>query len=189
VVTARRSSKLTKLLFLTAFASPMLGCGRSGSGDTPGVTAEANRLIGSWDARFYLGGMLRARSTAPGDVRGTLLFARIRSASPTFPNMAAPLNYGLYDVDFSPYGFNLRENGFLPGVVASAVPTRARGIDSVFIVLEPEQRGISVSIRGELRGDQADGVWTAESPSRAGIAESGRFMMMRKSHGTDVISR
>jgi hypothetical protein len=179
VVTARRSSKLTQLLFLGAFTSLVAGCSRSGAGDMPGVTAAADHLIGSWDARFYLGGMLRARSSAPGDIRGTLLFARIKSASTTFPNMAAPLNYGLYDVDFSPYGFNLRENGLLPGVVASAVPTRARGIDSVFIVLEPEQRGISVSIRGELRGDQADGVWTAESPSRAGIAESGRFTMMR----------
>lgn len=179
MVTTRRSANLTSLFFFTALVISALGCAGSGAGERgKRNTAVPDHLVGSWDANFYLG-ELGASSSIPRDVRGTLSFVRIRSGSSTFPHMATPINYGLYDIDFSPYGFDSREDGFLPGAVASATPTRARGIDSVFIVLEPEQKGVSVSIRGELRGDRAEGAWTAESPSRAGIAEFGRFTMIR----------
>jgi hypothetical protein len=159
----------------------LLACGGSSGGDgSTVITAAADRLVGSWDATFVLADEFRGRSPVARNVHGTLVFVRIRSGTPSFPDMAAPLHYGLYDLDFSPYGFDSRNAGTVPTAIARAFPTQVPEVDSVLIVLDPEQRGVIVLMRGQLRGDRADGVWTAESSARAGIGESGRFTMTRR---------
>ena len=159
----------------------ILGCGGLNGGDGGTVvTAAAHRLVGSWDATFFLADEFRGQAPAAREVRGTLVFVRIRSGTPSFPDMAVPLHYGLYDLDFSPYGFDSRNAGTVPTAIARAFPTQVPEVDSVLIVLDPEQRGVIVLMRGQLRGDRADGVWTAESSARAGIGESGRFTMTRR---------
>ena len=159
----------------------IIGCGGlSGGDESTVVTSAAHHLVGSWDATFLLTDEFRSRSPIARDVHGTLVFVRIRSGAPSFPDMAAPLHYGLYDLDFSPYGFDSRNAGTVPSAIARAFPTQIPEVDSVLIVLDPEQRGVIVLMRGQLRGDRADGVWTAESSARAGIGESGRFTMTRR---------
>ncbi|MDP9204067.1 MAG: hypothetical protein M3P12_01245 [Gemmatimonadota bacterium] len=149
------------------------------SGGGSGTVVTADRLVGSWEGNFQLADEFRSQSTVTRGVHGTLVFVQARRGLTGFPDMAAPLHYGLYDIDFSPYGFDSRVTGVVPTAIARTLPTPASEADSVFIVLDPERRGVIVLMRGQLLGDRADGVWTAVSSTRSGIGESGSFVMTR----------
>jgi hypothetical protein len=156
-----------------------IGCGdwRGGEGASVGVAAP-DRLAGPWDADFILTDAFRRQPSPNLRVHGPLLFIRIRSA-PDFPDMTAPGQYGVYDVDFSPFGFDSRLAGTVPTAIGRNITVTVPGVDSVFIVLGPERRGVVVLMRGRLNADRAEGVWTAVSTTRSGIGESGRFVMTR----------
>jgi hypothetical protein len=158
----------------------VLGCTEGASNDRATVPNTAAHLTGSWDATFYLDREFRTGTSTLRRVDGTLVLMQIQSRAPSFPDMTAPLQYGLYDIDFSPYGFDPRDDSSVPTAVARAIPAGDRGTDSVFIILEPQRKGMTVLMRGEMSGDRGAGLWTVESPSRAGIAKSGRFSMTRQ---------
>jgi len=180
---ARIGSKVINPLPGFLFLVAALGCAEGASNDRTTVVNKGTHLAGSWDATFYLDRHFRTGASALRHVDGTLVLVQIRSRAPSFPDMAAPLQYGLYEIDFSPYGFDSRDDGSVPSAVARAVPTADRGADSVFIVLEPQRKGMTVLMKGEMRGDRAAGLWTVESPSRSGIAEAGSFTMTRQRNG------
>jgi hypothetical protein len=137
-----------------------------------------DHLVGSWDASFHRGDPLPSSSGVP-EVHGTLTFAGPESENASQAVPASPVNYGLYDIDFSPYGFDSRDNGSVPGAVAHIFSLGSGDTDSVSIVLEPAQREVNIVLRGELRGDVARGAWATESPRRAGITEWGSFTLTR----------
>jgi hypothetical protein len=166
---------LSGIVFLIA----VLGC-EGTSDDRTTVPNTAAHLAGSWDASFDLDPKFRTGTSTLRRVDGTLVLMQIQSRAPSFPDMVAPLQYGLYDIDFSPYGFDSRDGGSVPTAVARDVPTGDRGADSLFIVLEPQRQGMTVLMRGEMNGDRGAGLWTVESRGRAGIAESGRFTIRRQ---------
>ena len=180
---ARVGSKVINPLLGILFLVAALGCTKGASDRTTAVPDTAAHLAGSWDASFYLDGQFRTGASAFHRVDGTIVLLQIRSRATSFHDMAAPLQYGLYEIDFSPYGFDSRDDGSVPSAVARAVPTTDRGADSVFIVLEPQRKGVTVLMRGEMRGNRAAGLWTVESPSRSGIAEAGSFTMTRQRNG------
>ena len=163
----------------------LLGCSACGdwSGGSKGAVAAAgsDRLVGSWEARFLLSDGLRGQPSLVGGVHGRLIFVRIESGR-SFPDLAAPVQYGLYDIDFSPFGFDSRVDGDIPAAIARTSTAPSPGVDSLFIVLDPERRGVVVLMRGQLHGHRADGVWTAMSSTRSGIGESGTFAMTRASN-------
>jgi hypothetical protein len=156
-----------------------VGCDELNGGDRRAVgVTESDHLTGSWEASFALDEFGSQPSVAHG-VHGTMVFARIKQGGPSFPDMAVPLDYGLYDIDFSSYGFDSRVAGAVPTAIARSWSVSPREPDSLLVVLNPERRGVIVLMRGRLRIDRADGVWTAMSTARSGIGESGRFVMTR----------
>ena len=86
----------------------------------------------------------------------------------------------MYDLDFSPYGFDSQRDGVVPAIVAALLPANANSGDSVLIVLDPERRGVTLFIRGDLRDDRVTGKWVTETASRSGIAMSGEVLMTRR---------
>ena len=179
---ARIGSKVINPRLEVLFLAAALGCTEGASNDRTTVVNAGARLAGSWNATFYLDREFRTGTSTLRRVDGTLVLVQIRSKAARFSDMATPLQYGLYDIDFSPYGFDSRDDGSVPTAVARAVPTGDRSADSIFIVLEPQRKGMTVLMRGEMRSDHAAGFWTVESKSRSGIAESGRFTMTRQGH-------
>lgn len=179
----RNKSQLIRAawVLLTVFYT---GCGdlRGGNGGSTAVAAT-DHLIGSWDARFRLAAEFQPQSSTTNEVTGRLLFVGIKSAASSFPDLATPVDYGLHDIDFSPFGFDLRAAGVVPTAIGRDSPVPGKGVDSLFIVLDPERRGVVVLMRGQLRGDRAEGLWTAISPTRSGIGESGSFAMTRVRSG------
>jgi len=156
-----------------------VGCDELSGGDRRAVVVtEGDHLTGSWQASFVLDELGGQPPVARG-VHGTMVFARVKPGGPGFPDMAVPLDYGLYDLDFSSYGFDSRVAGAVPTAVARTWSLSPREPDSLLIVLNPERRGVIVLMRGQLRNGRADGVWTAISATRSGIGESGSFLMTR----------
>lgn len=179
------STKSRRELIAVLFAALVLaasGCGRSSSGEASDVTTSASdRLVGSWEVTFHPGDGSLVRSAAPIGVRGTLIFVRGDTRGSSFPGIASPINYGLYDVDFTPFGFDTRDDGSVPGMVGhTSVSALGAVPDSIFILVGAERRGMSVLLQGELRGSRVEGTWITESPGRAGIAERGSFTMTRQ---------
>lgn len=159
----------------------VLACGHIDSGAaSDSVVASADNLVGTWDARFSLDHEFLATTTHATDIDGRLLFTRLKSGPRNFQDMASPSYYGLYDLDFSPYGFDSRRDGAVPAVVATRLPADAHSGDSVLIVLDPERRGVTLFIRGDLRDDRVTGKWVTETASRSGIAMSGEVLMTRR---------
>lgn len=174
---------MTTGLSCAALGLVLLGCRASDVRRQPDTDSlAADHLAGEWDASFHLGSEFRAGASSSREVRGTLTLVRKRATTAAISGMAGPVNYGLYDIDFTSFGFDPREDGSVPGVVARLSPASRGTVDSLFIDLEPQARGVSVLIRGVVGGDHAEGAWMTESPSRAGIGEWGRFTMTRRAH-------
>ena len=97
----------------------VLACGHIDS-DTArdGVGASADNLVGTWDASFSLDHEFLA-TTRAADISGHLLFTRLKSGPRNFRDMSSPSYYGLYDLDFSAYGFDSRSDGVVPTVGAA----------------------------------------------------------------------
>ena len=156
------------------------GCGDLRGGNSGGtVSAAPDHLVGSWQAQFGLAAEFQPQSSDAHGVSGRLLFVGFKSGASNFPDMVAPVQYGLHDIDFSPFGFDLGAAGVVPTAIGRDSPSPVPGVDSLFIVLDPERRSVVVLMRGQLRSDRAEGQWTAVSSTRSGIGESGSFVMTR----------
>lgn len=159
----------------------VLACGQIDSGaPSDSAGASADNLVGSWDARFTLDHEFLATTTHGAAIFGTLLLTRLKSGPRNFQDIPSPSYYGLYDLDFSPYGFDSRRDGAVPTVVAARLPAQGHPGDSVLIVLDPERRGVTLLIRGDLHDDRVTGKWVTETASRSGIAVSGEVLMTRR---------
>ena len=179
---ARSSSNLIgRFAFLATILQ--LACSTPRAADPDAAASRvSNQLIGSWDARFELGSAFPSASSRPKDVRGMLTFVRTASGAVNVPDMVAPVTYGLYDADFTSFGFDIHDGEGAPTAVAGIAGAVADSTDSVVIVIGPKERGVSVLLRGKLNDGKLNGAWTTES-GRAGIAEWGRFSMTRHRRG------
>jgi hypothetical protein len=144
---------------------------------TPGDVAlqPAQRLVGAWDVRFELERplMLAVASNATvRSVRGQFAFVENRWLSASYPWMQRPTDYGTYDVDFTPFGFESRTNGETPTAVA-----RWLHGDSVQILLGLDESPVAVTMRGRLTSDSILGTWDVAISRVAG--GGGRFLMSR----------
>jgi hypothetical protein len=106
------------------------------------------------------------------EVHGQIALLANRWVGGVYPQMLSPTCYGVYDLDFSPFGFDPRNRGHVPLALAG---TGAR--DSVTVVLEPGPNQQSVVLRGVLAGDSVAGHWILEE-FRGGA--TGRFVMRRQ---------
>jgi hypothetical protein len=116
---------------------------------------ETKRLVGTWDARFRLARPLLLGSDPPREeVRGEVAFLANRSIVRAYPTMELPSDYGSFDVDFTPFGFDARSNSQAPSALAAW-----SGADSVEIILGDPNNDISVRMHGRFAGDSIVGDW------------------------------
>ena len=118
-----------------------LALSREQSGDTTHITGEIALLHGSWIDRANL------------------------------VNIRSHTVYGIYDVDFTPFGFDCRPQRGVPLVGGREVAP-----DSAEVVLNPQTDHGGVALKGRFSGDSIFGVWY----ERRSGGPSGRFVMRRE---------
>jgi hypothetical protein len=166
-------------------ASANLECTKDYSGNALEVAlSRGDRLAGVWEIRFELVNGTLGPSAAANAVLGTLTFGEGTTKALEFPGMRPPLNYGLYNLDFSSFGFETQHDGSAPISVARVSSGGPTSVDSVFVVIEPGGPGPSVMLAGELHNDRVEGAWITASIGRTGIAEWGHFSMTRRNETT-----
>ena len=135
----------------------------------------ARLLVGTWDATFTLDRPLKVTSdsTRPRSVTGALAFVEARHVAPEIPQLSGATHDVAYDVDFRPFGFDLRDRGAAPPAAA-----RTGERDSVAILFGTGESLFSLRVQGAFVGDSVSGVWTAETPRSGGAG--GRFSMHRR---------
>ena len=141
--------------------------------------ATARRLVGAWDATFSLDRSMTVTgdSARPTSIAGVLAFVEERRGQLAVPQLRDATHEVAYDVDFRPFGFDLRDRGTSPVAVA-----RTSGKDSVAIVFGAGESLFHLRVQGVFVGDSVTGLWSAESP-RAGAG--GRFSMHRRQVGRE----
>ena len=149
------------------------------------ASPSALRLIGVWRATFWLDrpATLTRYAADSSPVVGTIAFTEDTHGLVSADELAGPTHDGVYDIDFSRFGFETRASGDFPGAIAriSEAP-RGKGAqtghDSLSIVLSPGTQFMTVRMNGEIHGDTIAGVWTAATYRSGG--GSGRFVMRRQ---------
>lgn len=160
---------------LVLVAAVLIACNDRSGLEREARTVDTQRLVGTWDARFYLERPLVVGSDSGSTkqhVQGELAFLANRSLSQRYPMMESPSANGAFDVDFTPFGFDARSDDETP--VASAGWLSA---DSLEIMLGDPHNDITVRMRGRVTADSIAGTWRV-LVSRTG-GGGGRFVMVR----------
>lgn len=148
---------------LLAFAAAMFAACDERGGLAHAGEALGRRLAGTWDVRLELTDAPLRRAPRMASVRGSMAFLESRW-------LAGRSDYGTYDIDFRPFGFDPRDAGETPTATASAAN------DSLAISLGRAD-GVAVIMRGRMVGDSIVGSWRM-SRGRAG-GSGGHFVMRR----------
>jgi hypothetical protein len=134
---------------------------------------EAKRLIGTWEAHFLLDRpLLIGSDPKQREIRGEVAFVANRSLVRAYPTMEFPSDAGSFDVDFTPFGFDARNDDQTPIALAAW-----RGADSLDIFLGEPHSDVSVRMHGRFVGDSIVGDWRVLI-SRTG-GGGGRFVLVR----------
>lgn len=130
-----------------------------------------DQVTGVWDARFTLTKpMLLAKSPSRATVVGQIAMLRSAWLAKQYGTDVGAGWDGMYDVDFTPFGFEARPARRVPSVTAMM----SRG-DSIEVRLNPHVSQGAVVLRGVMKGDSITGIWYYES-NRGG---SGTFVLRR----------
>jgi len=160
-------------MFLLVIAAAA-GCTDHVSIERQALAAGSEHLIGTWDARFHLDRPLLVAQQGGSpirDVSGQLAFLANRSVTQTYPAMPSPSDYGTFDIDFNPFGFDPRSETQTPTAEAWLAG------DSLQMMLGDPTGDITVRMGGRIVGDSITGRWTVLI-SRTG-GGGGRFVMLR----------
>lgn len=162
-------------LGIVVVAAAVIACNERSGLASEARAADTRRLVGTWDAHFYLDRPLVIGSdseTTKQQVQGELAFLANRSVSQAYPMMAAPAANGAFDVDFRPFGFDARSDDEAPVAAAGWISS-----DSLEIILGDPHNDITVRMRGRVELDSIAGTWRV-LVSRTG-GGGGRFVMVR----------
>lgn len=135
-------------------------------------SAVAHRLAGSWVIRLEVDPGSMSSAPRTGGVTGTVAFVVDRRGRTTTTMLSTPTHEGVFDVDFTPFGWPSQPSDEAPSAAA-----RVQLPDSVYIVFERGEGNLAIRLWGQSRQDAVTGIWRAEG-SRSGGA-SGRFTMTR----------
>jgi hypothetical protein len=155
-----------KVITYLAAASALSGCKTPAPQVSRADSALAANLAGTWNMQFRL---IRSpvltldTVTAPREIRGKLSLLVNRSLDRSFRRIGIPTNYGSYDVDLTPFGFDTRVGGNTPTAVAG----RLSG-DSIEVILSPESEIGELVLIGRLEGNNVVGTWRVTLPRSAG---------------------
>lgn len=180
-VKTRGAARWRLLLSGTLVASA--ACGGGGGVSRSARVADARPLAGVWDGAFTLDApplgfdTAALRGARQGRVRGTFAFLPnhvLTAAVATGTELAvAPSLYGTYDVDFTPFGFDVRRPDRVPDLVGVA----AAG-DSVLLLLSPSDDRAQVLLAGTFRRDSLVGTWRLQSAGRGSSSAGGHFVLV-----------
>lgn len=172
-----RRGRLAGAVVVAAVIAVLASCDDGYGASTAADSPEARRLDGAWTIELRVDRLgfeaVNARGRGARTVRGEIALVTNHWLGGG-EDLPRPTHYGTYDIDFSVLGFDPRHGGELPRVAA-----RARGRDSVDIVLEPNDPHESVQLHGAWRADSIVGTWSLE-PVRAGGDAAGRYAMSRR---------
>lgn len=136
------------------------------------ATSPAQRLVGVWDVQFHLDRPLQiVAPPSTRDVRGTVALIENHLGNASFRELPKALNYGVYDVDFKPIGFDPHVVGGVPTAVARATS------DSVEMVLSPGSDHMAIVMHGRFTADSVTGAWSVDLRAAGG---GGHFVMRRQ---------
>jgi hypothetical protein len=138
----------------------------------------AHQLVGEWNVKFWLDRTAYGRASDTAVVEGTLSLEEDTYGRISASEMRDPTHAGVYDLDFSRFGFAARDADEIPAAIARVSYRSTGRADSITIVLSPGTHLFPVIMSGAIDGDAVTGKWTA-SAYRAGGA-SGRFAMERR---------
>jgi hypothetical protein len=144
-----------------------VACG--GSARQPNVAGVA--LTGQWSVSYTVDSNVAWRGHIQEPVQGVVTLMTNRTVDRDYPRIGVPAAYGVYDVNFSAWGFTPAGSA-LPTIVGGAT-----GGDSIEIRLDSDRRDFEMTMDGRLRGDSVRGRWIA-SDARA-ILGHGNFTMRR----------
>lgn len=147
-------------------------------------SAVADALAGTWDMQFQLTRspiLTLDTAAAPREIRGRLSLLVNRSLDRSFHRIGIPSNYGSYDVDLTPFGFDTRVSGTTPTAVAGKVSD-----DSVEVILSPESEIGELVLTGGRKGDRVVGTWHVTLPRSGG---EGTFVLERVRRSDSVFER
>lgn len=139
----------------------------------------SDRLTGVWDVALVKDEAPRTAHKAP--IRGTLSFLEPRGPkvvnASDLPELASsvPVAYAVWDIDFSPLGFDPRPVGRVPTAMAALDTSPAA--PTVRVVLAPDVSP-RVLLIGSWRGDSLVGRWRLVTEGRVGLIASGRFVLI-----------
>jgi hypothetical protein len=160
---------------LLACTACLASCGRVDWSHQRAIDAPiARRLVGVWSARFTFDSTL-ARGAHVAPVTGTIALVQDHFGRVGADQLRNPLHYGVYDVDFNPFGFDSRDAGAVPTAIASAWQA-PNHVDSVRIVLDPGETQMDITLDGAMEGDSIGGTWGVRSRFAVG---GGTFTMTR----------
>lgn len=160
---------------LCLIAAMLTACNDRSALERQAQSPSNQRLIGMWDVRFHLDRAVvlsTGSESTPADVSGQLAFLANRWVRHLYPMMDSPSDYGSFDVDFTPFGFDARSNDETP--TASA---RWLTDDSLEIFLGDPSNDVTVRMHGRFSGDSIAGGWRVLVARTGGGA--GRFVMVR----------
>ncbi len=166
-----------RMLLVSGVVAFVAGCADDGRRQQHGESALAKELAGTWDITFHLERpplLTTDTLSVKRDVSGSLAFLANRSLENHYSGVDALTNYGTYDIDFTPFGFDPRDGGRIPTVAVDSVAE-----DSIEIVLSPDQESISFRMRGGISRDSISGKWEV-SFARAGAGGGSFFMTPRR---------
>lgn len=158
-------------------------------------TAPAQRLVGVWDATFWLDrpvDVLPGSSFKPLRITGTIAFVEDHAGRLSPEALPEPTHLGIYDIDFRPLGFEPRTAAGFPvavartsaGVNPQTDPTAPARIDSVSIAFDPGSSVYPLRVLGTITLDSVSGQWTAGQSLSGG----GRFVLLRHSRRAVIAS-
>lgn len=164
----RMSAPVPCLSLLSLFAACTAP---SRAGEEP---AGARMLDGLWAVEFIVETPLRPGHPPPQrSVRGEVALLHDSALHPRPTGLSGPPTHsGSYTTRFRPLGFEVRETGAVPALLARLSPA-----DSVEIALQPDHED-PLLMRGSLAGDSIAGRWSYYQ--RRGGAASGSFVMRRR---------
>ena len=140
-------------------------------------SSHAEYLTGTWAITLQLDRPLTLRTTVgalPRQVTGSIALLEDRHAERSFAAMKDPTHIGVYDIALDSLELPPWDGSVVPGLAARLVP-REGGKDSVYMVVNPETPGHMLLLSGVIAGDEATGVWLAQSPLGGG----GTFRLQR----------
>lgn len=175
------------LVFAFSSAIVAVGCSDTDAATRAQTLASpsARRLIGVWRVSFWLdrGAAITRNAADTSPIVGTVAFTEDSHGVVSADELTGPTHDGVYDIDFSRFGFRTRGSGEFPGAIARVTEGR-RGKtyqhmrDSLSIILSPGTQLYAVWMTGEMGDDTVAGVWTAAANRSDG--GSGHFVMRRQ---------